>query len=172
MCWFAWWRWKGGCGSCWAFSTAETVESTVAIATGKLFELSEQELVECLPNPNECGGTGGCEGATQWLGLDYVSKKGLTSETAYPYTARDGTCKPFTNVTYVNSYVRLPANNYAALMNAVVNVGPIAISAAAEPWQLYSSGVFSQDCGTDVDHAIQLVGYGSDGAEDYWYVAR
>ncbi len=36
-----------------------------------------------------------------------------------------------------NRYTRLPANNYTALMNAVATVGPIAISAAAEPWQLY-----------------------------------
>jgi hypothetical protein len=49
-----------------------------------------------------------------------------------------------------------------ALMNAVVNVGPISISAAAEPWQTYESGVFSDACGADVDHAIQLVGYGTD----------
>jgi hypothetical protein len=41
-------------------------------------------------------------------------------------------------------------------MNAIVNVGPIAVSGAAEPWQLYSRGVFSKNCGTDVDHAIQV----------------
>jgi hypothetical protein len=89
-------------------------------------------------------------------------------------------------------------------MNAVVNVGPIAISgastqaqppvcgpsplfyltslsfspslapspAAAEPWQLYSSGVFSSKCGSDVDHAIVLVGYGTDATSglDYYLI--
>ena len=70
------------------------------------------------------------------------------------------------------SYTVLPFNNYSALMNAVVSLGPIAISAAAEPWQIYESGVFSSACGTDVDHAIQLVGYGTDSASglDYWLV--
>lgn len=54
------------------------------------------------------------------------------------------------------SYTTLPFNNYSALMNAVASLGPIAISAAAEPWQIYESGVFSSPCGTDVDHAIQV----------------
>ncbi len=74
--------------------------------------------------------------------------------------------------TCLQGYVRLPTNNYTALMNAVVNVGPIgkhpgtalgcfrptwngcngfvlsaAISAAAEPWQLYESGVYHGNCG-------------------------
>ncbi len=78
------------------------------------------------------------------------------------YTGTDSKCRPTreTPAATITGYQRLPANNYTALMNAVVNVGPIAISAAAEPWQLYSSGVYDGDCGADVDHAIQLVGYG------------
>jgi cathepsin L len=166
---------QGGCGSCWAFSTAETIESHLAVQTGKLLELSEQEFVDCVPNPNKCGGTGGCDGATQWLGFLYASQNGVTTESDYAYTAQTGKCdhnklKPVANIT---SYVRLPQNNYSALMNAVTKQ-PIAISAAAEPWQLYEHGVFDKNCGTDVDHAIQLVGYGTnDGVfkkEDYWLV--
>ena len=64
-----------------AFSTAETVESAVAIATGKPpLVLSEEELVDCMPNPDACGGTGGCEGATQPEGFAFVSKNGMASE--------------------------------------------------------------------------------------------
>jgi hypothetical protein len=66
----------------------------------------------------------------------YVAQHGITTEKAYAYTAATGTCKPFTPVANVSSYVRLPKNNYSALMNAVANIGPIAISAAAEPWQM------------------------------------
>jgi cathepsin L len=169
---------QGGCGSCWAFSTAETVESALAIATGKPpLILSEEELVDCMPNPDACGGTGGCEGATQPEGFAFVSKNGMASEQGYPYTAHDGKCKNFTPEVLpgaIASYVALPTNNYTALMNAVANVGPIAISADAEPWQLYEGGVFSNKCGSDIDHAIQLVGYGSAKevfkAKDYWLV--
>ena len=98
-----------------------------------------------------------------------------------------GTCnkdkiKPVAKIT---GYVKLPANNYSALMNAVTREGPIAISAAAEPWQLYSGGVYNGNCGSDIDHAIVLVGYGTakssdrqllggggggGGGGDYWLV--
>jgi len=153
---------QGGCGSCWAFSTAETLESHIAIKTGKLFDFAPQQFVACVKNPDQCGGKGGCEGATQWLGFNYTIGAGITTEASYPYQAEDTKCdtskiKP---VATIKGYERLPKNNYSALMNAVATLGPIAISAAAEPWQLYSRGVYDGDCGYDVDHAIQLVGYG------------
>jgi cathepsin L len=165
---------QGGCGGCWSFSAAETVESHIAIKTGTLFTLSEQEILACTPNPNSCGGTGGCSGATQELAFGYISQAGITTEAQWPYTQTSGTCdwtgkKPVANIT---GYVTLPFNNYSAIMNAVVNVGPIAISAAAEPWVMYESGVFNDVCGADVDHAIVLEGYGHDSASnlDYYLV--
>ena len=194
---------QGGCGSCWAFSTAETLESHIAIKTGKLMKFSpqvpplrrttpcatmphcasrptmphcvslcltvshyaSQEYVSCMPNPKHCGGTGGCGGATQLLGFQYAIDTGITTEDSYPYEGSTGTCskdkiKPVAKIT---GFVKLPANNYSSLMNAVVTQGPIAISAAAEPWQLYSGGVYNGNCGSDIDHAIQLVGYGTAG---------
>jgi cathepsin L len=53
-------------------------------ATGKLLELAPQMYVSCSPNPNECGGTGGCEGSTQWLAFNYSLTAGLAAETTYP----------------------------------------------------------------------------------------
>ncbi len=35
------------CGGCWSFSAAETLESHIAIQTGKLFTFSEQEILAC-----------------------------------------------------------------------------------------------------------------------------
>lgn len=175
---------QGGCGSCWTFSTAETLESHIAIKTGKLMTFSEQEYVDCVENPDDCGGTGGCSGATQWLGFEYAMKHGMTLESEYPYKPETGTCQPdkITPVARITGYCRLPhvADNYTAtqqyndLMNAVIHYGPVAISAAAEPWQLYERGVYDGKCGADVDHAIQLVGYGTDKGilktKDYWLV--
>lgn len=162
---------QGMCGGCWSFSTSETVESHVAIETGTLLTLSEQEILACTQNPQHCGGTGGCEGATQELGFALVAQKGLTTEKDWPYIGQDSTCdfgsKPI--VAGITGYVALPANNYTALLNAGSQM-PIAISAAAGEWQFYESGVLSK-CDADVDHAIQLVGWGTDKkAGDYWLV--
>jgi cathepsin L len=171
---------QGGCGSCWAFSATESIESSVFMTTGKLPVLAPQELVDCVENPKHCGGTGGCEGATQPLGFAYAEKNGMAASSTYPYTGHDGKCSytKSDEVAGIKSYVRLPTNNYTALMHAVATIGPVAISVDAEPWSFYSHGVFdgagafSKTCGTTIDHAVQLVGYGTDdqSGKDYWLV--
>lgn len=65
---------QGGCGSCWSFSAAEAIESAHAIATGELVVLSEQNILDCTPNPLACGGHGGCTGATP-VRTPYDSRK-------------------------------------------------------------------------------------------------
>ncbi|KAJ8778285.1 hypothetical protein J1605_013784 [Eschrichtius robustus] len=49
---------QGSCGSCWTFSTTGALESAVAIATGRLPSLAEQQLVDCAQNFNNHG----CQG--------------------------------------------------------------------------------------------------------------
>lgn len=166
---------QGGCGSCWAFASTETVESAVAIATGKAPPiLSPQELVSCAPNPDDCGGTGGCQGSTEPLAFQYVQQVGMTTEAIYPYEGSTGTCdssKVSQAAVHIGNYTRLPTNDYGALMQAVATVGPVAISLDAS-WGGYESGVYTGSCGTTIDHAVQLVGYGTDSASghDYWLV--
>jgi len=164
---------QGGCGSCWAFAAVETIEATLAQVTGKQLLLSTQNMVSCTPNPQHCGGTGGCAGATSELGYQYVADKGIASEAAYPYRGVTGKCdetKP--KSAHIHSFVKLPENNYTALLTAVATIGPIAVSVDAEPWMSYSSGVFT-GCGLtriDINHAVQLVGYGTASGKDYWIV--
>ena len=48
---------QGGCGDCWAFAATACVESQLAIATGEdPVKLSETNVFECSPNPQQCGG--------------------------------------------------------------------------------------------------------------------
>ena len=63
---------QGGCGSCWAFSATESVESHYQIASGNLVKLAPQAYVNCVENPKHCGGTGGCDGSTQELAFQYT----------------------------------------------------------------------------------------------------
>lgn len=82
---------QGSCGSCWAFAAMEALESHVAISTGTLFEFAPQELVSCMPNPLQCGGTGGCNGATVDLAFDFVIQHGgILEEFQMGYTSYYG----------------------------------------------------------------------------------
>jgi len=168
------------CGSCWAFSATETFESMYAIATGEAAPvLSPQQIVSCAPNPNKCGGAGGCQGSTQPLAFNYTETAGLTTESDYPYQGVTGTCQT-SKIQPVGSnsgYVQLETNNYTDLMNALVTKGPISISVAAGGigWQIYGGGVYGGSKDFDMDHAVQLVGYGTEhhwwgGSKDYWLV--
>jgi len=65
-------------------------------------------------------------------------------------------------------------DNETALMVAV-NIGPVSIAIEADQpvFQLYTGGVISSaSCGTNLDHGVLIVGYGTDTATnlDYWLV--
>jgi len=162
---------QGGCGSCWAFAATETIESAIAMKGGKLQVLSEQNMVSCTPNPQECGGSGGCDGATAELGFAYVQKMGISSEATVPYRGITGKCVETTKAANITGFVKLPENDHDALLNAIATVGPIAITVAASEWLDFENGVFD-GCvkDADLDHGVQLVGYGTESGTDYWLV--
>lgn len=165
---------QGGCGSCWAFSATAVLESHVALQTGRLLELSPQQLISCSPDPDSCGGYGGCSCSTSWLAFNYSIGAGMALESDYPYTAKTGICDPtqIKRAAGVRGYVRLSTNNYTALMNAVATVGPVSIALSAD-FTSYSSGVFSGCVGEVlVDHAVVLVGYGTDPVGGAYYLVR
>jgi len=169
---------QGRCGSCWSFSATASIESMWALATGKLVELSEQNILDCTPNPHHCGGTGGCGGGTAELAFSMVSMNGIATEWTYPYISYNGTnyqcpTKRPPSFAKVAGYVTLPSNQYLPLLAAVASTGPISISVDASGWKNYETGVFdgcNQDK-PDINHAVQLVGYGTDPSlGDYWLV--
>eukprot|EP01047_Picozoa_sp_COSAG01_P067906 COSAG01_NODE_9692_length_2369_cov_2.166960_1_plen_338_part_00 len=167
---------QGGCGSCWAFSSTESVESAVYMQTGKLPTLAPQEFVDCIPNPNSCGGSGGCQGSTEEYGFAWAMIYGMASDATYNYTARTGTeCLlnkgGRTPVAGISNFVKLPGNDYDSLMQAIATVGPVSISVDAS-WGAYEKGVYKgcKATSTTIDHAVQLVGYGTEAGEDYFLV--
>jgi cathepsin L len=111
------------------------VESHYAKKTGKLQILSEQNVLDCVPNPEQCGGTGGCAGGTAELAYDWfaANKVNMKSEWKYPYVSwygKDFSCRTDTGTTGVaiTGYTKVPSNKYQPLIEAVSTVGPIAIS--------------------------------------------
>ena len=83
---------QGGCGSCWAVTSAVMLAAHAEIYRSPQRSFSVQELIDCVPNPNACGGTGGCSGATVELAMNYAMHLGLREESQNPYRSRTGKC--------------------------------------------------------------------------------
>jgi len=169
---------QGGCGSCWAFAAAETVESHYAISSGTLLTLAPQAYVNCVKNPKGCGGSGGCNGATAELAFDLTKKRGIPLEKSLPYKGKGGWCSGYSAAVKVNGYVKLAENDANAVETAVASKGPLSISVAAGMWQLYRGGIFdgctnnpiTPEIGSDLNHAVQMVGYGIEKGQGYWLI--
>nr|AKO90284.1 cathepsin O [Tigriopus japonicus] len=172
---------QGSCGSCWAFASVESIESYVAINNGTLMELSAQQITSCTPNELQCGGTGGCQGSIPQLGWTFVQLFGLVSEADWPYQSGSngatGDCNDSSDMNKavtVRGYELLPRNDYNAILNHLATVGPLAVAVDASFWGFYGGGVFDgcpYDSNIAINHAVQMVGYGTDPDEgDYWIV--
>jgi len=159
---------QGSCGSCWAFAAAGATESAYAIANGVLNTLSEQELVDCSTTDYGCDG-GWIDTAFQYI-LDH---HGLALGSEYTYTAVDGTCKSsdYTHYDPIHGYHLVERYNETALEIASVYrpVG-VAVQANQLAFQFYSSGIMNGRCGTAINHAVIVVGYGVEGNDKYWII--
>lgn len=162
---------QGQCGSCWAFSATGSMECDYAIKTGQLVSLSEQQLVDC----SGSYGNYGCDGGWYYYAWEYAQNAGgLCTEDEYPYTAMDGICQSNScgeKYTTPNTFSDVTAEDPSALELAAVNgCVSVAIEADQTAFQYYSSGVLSGVCGTNIDHAVLVVGYGTLNGQDYWKV--
>jgi len=168
---------QGGCGSCWAIATSTVLQANAEVK-GIRRTFSPQEIVDCTPNPHNCGGHGGCDGSTVELAMNWISSNGLSTEDEAPYEGATGRCRKPTSLLSgsgdeehtleemiavgvhkvekgsgghqlgLTGWERLPENRYLPLLRAVAMHGPVAISVSARPWTAYGRGIFDS-CSRD-----------------------
>lgn len=180
------WRSKGAvtpvydqqqCGSCWAFSTTEAVESAWFLSGKPLTKLSMQQLVSCDHYSY------GCNGGFTTTAYDYIKQAGgLEGYSAYPYTSgagNSGYCKfnakdivaKISSWAYVSrADSKTPRGDENAMMAGSYQYGPLSICVDATTWQYYRGGIITANCGRNIDHCVQQVGWGTDGTTPYWLI--
>jgi len=169
---------QGQCGSCWSFSTTGALEGAYYLKYGQLVSFSEQQLVDCDTLGNG-GRDHGCNGGLMDNAFNWISKNGgLCTENDYPYisgtTKTADTCKnscKLVSGSKIAKYVDVAASSDTAFMAALaLQPVSVAIEADQRDFQLYKSGVFTGTCGTNLDHGVLAVGYGTDSGLDYYKV--
>lgn len=165
---------QGSCGSCWTFSTTGCLESAIAIQTGKLLNLAEQQLVDCAQDFNNHG----CSGGLPSQAFEYILyNRGLMDEESYPYRAKNGTChfQPHKAVAFVKDVVNITEYDEQGLVEAVGRYNPVSFAfEVVGDFMFYKEGVYSstqcQDTPDKVNHAVLAVGYGEENGMPYWIV--
>jgi C1A family cysteine protease len=152
---------QGSCGSCWAFSTTGVLEGYAKIYNNELPNVSEQQLVDCSKNGQTLFG---CQGGWPWAAAQWAqSKNGLCSQTAYPYTARDGACKSGCESVKSTAIKGVVQQKGEDQLLKGVDGQPVSICLdAMGGFQSYRSGIFDGPCGTQMNHAVLAVGYTAD----------
>ena len=106
--------------------------------------------------------------------FNYLKSSKSMTRSSYAYTAYAGTCKYNSASGVVNTvgYKTIakgdPNAHIAALQNGPVSV---AVAASSSVYQLYRGGIISSTaCGTSLNHAVNMVGYGTENGTPYWIV--
>lgn len=162
------------CGACWAFANAAAYQVEQRLWNGKDVDVSEQQLVNCVP-PTVMSGNN-CEGQWPEVAWEYLTEHGIAQESKVPYRAAMQTCdltKEEGDYKVVRwSFVgerdpREPTDDEIKL--ALVTHGPVVATVrVTDAMQNYTSGVFDDRDVGPINHAITIMGW--DDSKGAWHV--
>ncbi|MCQ2819728.1 MAG: C1 family peptidase [archaeon] len=161
---------QDGCGSCWAHSTSATLASQYLIHGKNITSFSVQQLIDCDM------GNKGCGGGLMNKGYDYLKTSKLMLTEDYPYEKHRGECRydESKGIGKVKSYQRIISEDEDEMKVALYEKGPLAAGLFSFPLMFYSGGIFdplfSFLCPATIDHAVTIVGYGSEWGVPYWLI--
>jgi len=160
---------QGQCGSCWAFSTTESIESMNAIKGNGLKELSMQQIVDCDHTDHGCGG------GNPPTAYEYVrGAGGLDTYASYPYYGTQGPCRfnPSNIGERISSWGYVTTTrNEGQMLAFTYSDGPPSVCVDASTWSSYRGGVYTaSNCGKSLDHCVQIVGWDVVSGIDAWIV--
>jgi C1A family cysteine protease len=161
---------QGQCGSCWAFSATEAVETGYYFNSGELRILSPQQTVSCDTRDMACNG------GDTLSAYAYMEKAGGVEDNSdYPYTSGDTGSRGKCDVNKTKFDVKIDSTETISSsssgesdMYSEIQKTPMSVCVDAESWQTYTGGVVDRStCGTQLDHCVQAVGISDEG---YWIV--
>merc|ERR1712107_809642 len=183
---------QGQCGSCAAFATVAILETCFWQQRGVMFDdLSEQHIVDCALNhyyhdSEGSWGAFGCDGAWPPAYMDWLVDNNngkIQTEASYPYTAKDGHCRPASNGDFAYGSVTGQYNLWNTNerdMKELVYINPVTTSIQASWLSDYNGGIYDDSrcceqatdpqCKYNLNHEVTIVGYGNQGGIDYWLV--
>ncbi|CDW71295.1 cathepsin l [Stylonychia lemnae] len=178
------WRTKGvvtpikdqqSCGSCYSFASTAVIESILLIkdpVKNFKIDLSEQQLIDC----SFAVGNNGCNGGHMTNVYYYLQDIKLVSEDYYPYTAMEEICRASlipSGVLNIKEFYQGSSSNSTYIKGLLMkNPLAIGISGNSDIFRFYKKGIISSSlCGTNIDHAVVLVGWGQqDKTTNYWII--
>jgi len=146
---------QGYCGSCWAFSATEQIESDYIRVTGGYQVLSPEQITQCDKTSY------GCNGGWTERAYNYVARAGgIETNSDYPYTSYSGvtgSCSADSSkfAVAIDGYYTISGETNMA--NYVLGTGPLSICVDASNWSSYTGGILTV-CGNSVNHCVQAVG--------------
>ncbi len=146
---------QGDCGSCWAFSAVGATEANLRINEGVVYDLSEQQGLDC----NTYGST--CDGG--WPGAVFAvfDDPGAVLESCIPYVADETGCRQdqCEKVVIIDGYQTIAGN--VDSYKAAIMEGPISTCYTVyEDFDEYDGGCYTHTWGAVVaGHCVTIVGW-------------